>query len=96
MEDIRISITCTLKDFRLISAAILGEVEKVKICLNDSNVNPGADGNRALCMACAFGRVKIVSLLVQQRQVNPTDCDNYAIRLAAEEGHLDVVKTTGK
>ena len=69
-----------------------GHIGVVKLLLEESDVNPGADYNYAIKWASANGHSEVVKILLKDPRVDPGADNNYAIGLASERGHFEVVK----
>ena len=69
-----------------------GLVDKVKILLKDSKVDPSDDNNYAIRLASQGGHLEVVKVLLKDERVDPSALDNVAIPFASHGGHLEVVK----
>jgi ankyrin repeat protein len=69
-----------------------GNVEVVKLLLNDPRVDPSAHDNYAIRWASRNGHVEVVKLLLNDPRVDPSADNNCAIRWASRNGHVEVVK----
>lgn len=76
----------------LIRATRRGHADVVRRLLKDPSVDPSANGNRAMNVACQEGHLEIVQLLLQDKRVDPAARRNHAILEAAQNGHEDVVR----
>ena len=85
---------------RLLACAI-GSLDMVRLLLADKRVNPAADQNWALTVACMHENtacdlhsedsLKVVRLLLDDPRVNPVDHNCKAIRVASENGNADTL-----
>ena len=75
-----------------IEAAKTGDIDKVRLLLNDKRVEPAADNNHAIRGASYYGYLEVVRLLLNDIRVDPAANNNYAIRMASRNGHTEVVK----
>src|SRR5690242_3602714 len=64
----------------------------VSTILKDKRVDPSADDNYALRIACQEGFHKIVKLLLRHPNVDPTVRGNICINFASANGHWKVVR----
>ncbi len=74
-------------------AAKTGDTDKVKLLLNDPEVDPSAHNNWVIRLASRNGNTEVVRLLLNDKRVNPAAENNYAIRWASRNyGRLEVVR----
>ncbi|KAJ3114203.1 hypothetical protein HDU96_002418 [Phlyctochytrium bullatum] len=64
--------------------------EIIKLLLADSRVNPGANGNEALCNAELLW--ESVNLLLDDSRTDPTAGENFVLMRAVKEGRVDVIR----
>jgi ankyrin repeat protein len=72
------------------NACKTGNIHLVNILLEFEFVDPSADDNYAIRVACSCGHISVVDRLLHEDS-DPSADDNYAIRIASENGHIDVV-----
>lgn len=77
---------------KFIEAVKTGNVQKVKLLLNDIRVYPADNTNDAICQASEYGHAEVVKLLLNDDRVDPTDNNNFVIRRASKNGHMEVVR----
>lgn len=75
-----------------IEACKNGNLEVVRLLLNDPRVGPSAKDNYAIRLASYNGHLEVVRLLLSDSRVDPSARENFAIRWASERGHLEVVR----
>ncbi len=75
-----------------IEAAEIGDTDKIKLLLTNSEVNPAALDNEAIRLASYNDRTEVVKLLLGDPRVDPAGNDNEAIRGASQNGHTEVVR----
>jgi len=80
------------KNQEFIDAVNDNNVDRVKILLRDSRVDPSVNNNWAIKWAADRGLTGIVKALLNDGRVDPAAGNNYAIRWAAGGGHMEVVK----
>src|SRR5690349_2933275 len=76
----------------IIHASYSGNLEIIKLLLNEKRVDPSADNNDAIRIACMNGYLDIVKLLLDDERVDPSANNNFAIIYACKNGHFDIVK----
>lgn len=64
----------------------------VKILLQDPEIDPGLNDNRALILAATLGQSRIIRILLRDPRVNLAAHYNEAIQRATSGGHLNAVK----
>jgi hypothetical protein len=64
----------------------------LKILLSDPRVDPSADNQHLIRLACRKGRVEVVKVLLADQRVDPLADNQSSIYDASERGHADVVK----
>jgi len=69
-----------------------GNVELVKMVLDDKRINPMVSDGYPLGKACQFGHIEIVKLLLADSRVQPNTCYEEPIRMAAMYNHPEIVK----
>jgi hypothetical protein len=73
-----------------------GDVEVVKLLLNDERVDPGANDNYLIKYACTKteqdNTLEIVRLLLNDSRVDPSADENFAILFAIYKGSIEIVK----
>lgn len=72
-------------------AADAGQIDSVKILLNDPRASPTAI-NRSLHKASYKGYSEIVKLLLKDERTDPSFNNNYALRSAIQYGDIEIVK----
>jgi ankyrin repeat protein len=80
------------KQEELKNAIQANDIQKIKLLLNDSKIDPSFDENDYICFAAENGYSEIIELLLKDKRVNPSTLDNYPIRKASAYGYLDTVK----
>ncbi|OJU80403.1 MAG: hypothetical protein BGO10_05760 [Chlamydia sp. 32-24] len=68
-----------------------GCTEIVKILLEDSRVDPGANHQECLLLAVRDGATAIVELLLKNAHVSPSVDGNLPLKIAAKVGHKEIV-----
>lgn len=82
-----------LNQFVWRAACTFPEVEKLlHRLLADQRLDPSANNNEAIIIACRFGNIKIVDRLLQDKRVDPSARDNTAMRMAKLNGHLPIIQ----
>jgi len=69
-----------------------GQIEIVKLLLQDKRVNPASHDNSAIAEACREGNIEVINLLLKDSRVDPSGNSNYGIKRASRNGHVEVVK----
>jgi hypothetical protein len=69
-----------------------GNLEIVKLLLNDERVEANHKNNRNLIVAVDNGHIDIVSLLLNDKSVDPSDQDNEATITATTKGNIEILK----
>ncbi|MBS0286996.1 MAG: ankyrin repeat domain-containing protein [Proteobacteria bacterium] len=72
-------------------AARNGQLDVVKLLLQDKRVDPTAKENQAIRNAAKNGHLDVVKLLLDDKRADPSSQNNEAILEAAKNGHADVV-----
>ncbi|KAI8892013.1 hypothetical protein BC833DRAFT_612821 [Globomyces pollinis-pini] len=75
-----------------IYACEVGQLDSVKLLLQNPKVDPASMDNSAFKLACQNNNLEIVQLLLEDKRVSPTSENNYAFKFAAQSGHLAIVK----
>jgi hypothetical protein len=75
----------------LIAACREGNIEIVKLLLNDNRVDPAVMDSEALYRASVRGHLDIVQLLLEDGRVDPAAMDSEALMGASRMGHLEIV-----
>ncbi len=73
----------------LIIAALHGNVEIVKIMLNDPRVVPN---DKVLQYACEGGNTDIVKILLEYENMDPNSAQNYCVQIASKNGHHEIIE----
>ena len=73
-------------------ASANGQIDVVRLLLQDERVDPSAEFNYAIRFASANGQIDVVRLLLQDERVDPSAENNYAIGIASANGHADIVR----
>jgi ankyrin repeat protein len=76
----------------LVTACKNGDIQSVRLLLEDPLVNPADDHNQAIILASAHGHEDIVRLLMADPRVNPADKNSIALYWAAINGYPNVVR----
>ena len=77
---------------KLLCACIMGDIEYIKLILNDPKFNINYIGDVALEIVSRKGHVEIVKLFLTLPEINPADASHSAIITAARNNKMDVVK----
>lgn len=75
-----------------IEACKNGDINAVKLFLNDKTFDPNPRNNAAIYWAIKIGHLEIVQLLLNDPRIDPFVFDNIAIRWASNYGRLEVVR----
>jgi ankyrin repeat protein len=76
----------------LVTACKNGDIQSVRLLLEDPHVNPADDHNQAIIQASAHGHEDIVRLLMADPRVNPADENSFALYWASINGYDRVVR----
>lgn len=69
-----------------------GNLEEVKSFLENDQVDPSVNDNRAIISVCSNGYLEIAELLLKDNRVNPSYLGNAALRWACWNNHYEIVK----
>jgi ankyrin repeat protein len=69
-----------------------GCIAVVKLLLEDGRVNPGANDNSAINVACWLGHSSILKLLLKDPRTDPSDGNNVILLTAVERGYYRIVR----
>lgn len=75
----------------IITFCIKGNIELVKLLLENSRVDPSIYNNYCIMMASERGHTEIVKILLKDNRVNPAIKNNYPIKTAKMYGHQEIV-----
>ncbi len=73
-------------------ASKFGNVDIVKLLLQDKRVDPSVDDNYAIIKASKYGRIDIVNLLLQDKRVDPSAQENEAFLSAILQRETNIVQ----
>ena len=80
------------KSKELIKAIDNKDIDKIKLLLKYSKVNPCYNNNYAIKASCEYGFTDIVELLLKDKRVDPSDGYNYALHSASDRNLFDIVR----
>jgi ankyrin repeat protein len=69
-----------------------GDVESLRLLLQDGRADPTANDNFPIGVAISEGHTEIVRLLLEDGRADPTYHNNFPIMTATNEGHTDIVR----
>jgi len=73
-----------------------GQIEVLKILLEDHRVDPEAAGHACIRLAAAKGHTEMVQLLLRHPRVDPSEGDNFVLILAAQNGQAGVSRISAR
>ena len=73
-------------------AAEQGHDKVVRVLLRDKRVDPTAEDNFCLQIACSKGYSRLLELLLRDKRCDPSKSNSIALWIAAESGFLDCVE----
>ena len=71
-------------------------IKKVKLLLNNKNIDPSSHGNFAIQFASLKGYTEMVGLLISNNRTDPSDNQNYSIRFAFKKEYFNIVNLLWK
>ena len=75
-----------------INAVETGNIDKVRLLLENPEIDPATNNNEAIRVASGRGHTEVVRMLLADPRTNPASNNNYPIRLASKNGHTEIVK----
>ena len=75
------------------NAAInFSQISKLKLLINDENVDPSYNNNNAIRFSSENGHTEIVELLLNDKRIDPAYDNNWAIQSAIIDGYISIVE----
>ncbi|PRP84634.1 ankyrin [Planoprotostelium fungivorum] len=83
----------TIYGHSMLYAAVLSDdIDRVKSILDNGKVDPSAEDNKIIRMACRHSRDAIVELLLQDVRVDPSSNNNEALIQSCQQGHTSIAQ----
>jgi len=72
------------------------DIEKIKLFLNNKELDPTANNNFAIYRAVAFRNIEVIKILLNDKDVDPSDNYNFSIQIAFAKEYFNIVNLLWK